>query len=201
MKKLLKLGCLSVIGAVLLLGVVAALGGKGASTTTTPTGQQQLANSSKPQQSANTAEPTTAPTPPPSIGQDVRVGDVRWKVLSAENLGKVLKSNNRFIKDLKTSGTFVKVRFEVENLSNDLLSYGGADLVDIKGRKFTQSSDALSFISEEEQSVLVTNINPNISKTITEIYEVPPDAAGLKFNAGDLKIFGSDETQIELGLQ
>jgi hypothetical protein len=95
----------------------------------------------------------------------------------------------------------VKVRFEVENLSNDLLSYGGADLVDIKGRKFTQSSDALSFISEEEQSVLVTNINPNISKTITEIYEVPPDAAGLKFNAGDLKIFGSDETQIELGLQ
>jgi hypothetical protein len=129
------------------------------------------------------------------------VGDVRWKVLSAENLGNVLKSNNRFAKDLKTSGTFVKVRFEVENLSNDLLSYGGADLVDIKGRKFTQSSDALSFISEEEQSVLVTNINPNISKTITEIYEVPPDAAGLKFNAGDLKIFGSDETQIELGLQ
>lgn len=216
MKKLLKIGCLSIVGVVVLLGVLVAIGGK--ATKTAPTTQQAVVapKASEPTVAASASqatsapsepeptgapEPTVAPTPAPAVGQDVRVGDVRWKVLSAENLGNVLKSDNKFTKDLKTSGAFVKVRFEIENLSNDMLSYSGADLADDKERKFKHSAEAFSFIPDEEQSLIVTNLNPNISKTITEIYEVPANATGLRFYVGDLKFLGGEEAMIDLGLK
>jgi hypothetical protein len=216
MKKLLRFGCLVFVIIVVLIGVLTVLGGRSTTTTTTtitaPSTQQQP--TSVPAAQANTPapsppaapettaapEPTVAPTPIPAVGQDVRVGDVRWKVLSAENMGNTLKSDNQFTKPLKTSGFFVKVRFEIENLSKDMLSYGGADLVDDKGRTFKHSSDALFFIPQEEQSFILSNLNPNVPKTVTEIYEVSADATGLKFKAGDLKILGNEEALIDLGL-
>jgi len=210
MKKLLKIGCLSIVGVVVLLGVLVAIGGK--ATKPTPTTQQAVvapkaseptaaANASQPTSAPSEPEPTVAPTPAPAVGQDVRVGDVRWKVLSAENLGNILKSENKFTKDLKTNGAFIKVRFEIENLSSDMVSYSGADLADDKERKFKHSSEAFSFIPDEEQSLIVTNLNPNLPKTITEIYEVPANATGLRFYVGDLKFLGGEEAMIDLGLK
>ncbi|MBK9715370.1 MAG: hypothetical protein IPO81_29390 [Kouleothrix sp.] len=219
MKKFLKIGCLSIIGVVVLLGVLGALIGKSTTKTSSSTTQQQVANAASSSQSASisTAQPANMPAEPqptavpepaapqptavPAVGQDVRVGDVRWKVLSAENLGNTLQSKNKYIKPLKTSGYFVRVRFEIENLSNDMLSYGGADVVDDKARKFKSSSDAFPFIPDEEQSVLITNLNPNVPKTIAEIYEVPANASGLKFDVGDLKFLGDDEATIDLGMK
>jgi hypothetical protein len=216
MKKLLKIGCLGIVGVVVLLGVLVAIGGK--ATKTAPTTQQAVVapKASEPTAAASASqptsgptepeptsapEPTIAPTPAPAIGQDVRVGDIRWKVLSAENLGNTLKSDNEFIKDLKTSGVFIKVRFEIENLSNDMVSYSGADLADDKERKFKHSSEAFSFIPDEEQSLIVTNLNPNLTKTITEIYEVPANATGMSFYVGDLALFGGEEAMIDLELK
>ena len=207
---------MSIVVVVVLLGVLVAIGGK--TTKTAPTTQQAVVapKASEPTAAASASqptsapsepeptsapEPTVAPTPAPAVGQDVRVGDVRWKVLSAENLGNILKSENKFAKDLKTNGAFIKVRFEIENLSNDMLSYSGADLADDKERKFKHSSEAFSFIPDEEQSLIVTNLNPNLPKTITEIYEVPANATGLRFYVGDLKFLGGEEAMIDLGLK
>jgi hypothetical protein len=199
MKKLLKFGCLGFLGVIVLIGILTALGGRGGTTATNPS--QKPTGAPAAQANASASEPTVAPTPMPAVGQDIQVGDVRWKVLSVENMGDTLKSDNQFTKDLKTSGSFVKVQFEIENLSKDMLSYGGADLRDDKDRTFTHSSDAIMFIPEEERSLILSNLNPNIAKTITEIYEVPAGATGLKFIAGDLKMLGSEETLIDLGLK
>jgi hypothetical protein len=143
--------------------------------------------------------PPDTPTPAPVIGQDVLVGEVRWKMLTAENLGNQLVSNNQFIDPLNTAGKFIKVRFEIENRSKDMQSFIGFDLIDSQGREFTSSSDAFMFIDGNEACVLV-NLNPNLPKTCTAIYEVPADATGLKAYVGDLSIFGRAEAQIELGL-
>ena len=49
------------------------------------------------------------PVPVHSLGESVRVGDVRWQLLSAEDLGHVLEANgNR----KKTRERFVAVRFQ-----------------------------------------------------------------------------------------
>lgn len=152
-------------------------------------------------------EPTDAPTdtpvpeptetPLPAVGQDVQVDEVRWKILSVDNLGSKIVSTNQFVKDKTTSGVFIKVRFEVENRSKDMLSFAGLDLVDDKGRKYTRSSDTFPGVDSDEDC-FIENLNPNITKTCTQMYEVPKDATGLMADAGDLKVFGSTDALINL---
>ncbi len=191
--KTLGKGCLVVVGLLVALGVIGALvGGRaaGGATGAAPAGIQ------------GAAAPTTAMQPAPkryAVGDDVRVDDVRWKILEATDLGSTLKSSNTYVKDLKTPGRFVRVRFEVENLSKDMLTYAGLDLVDGQGRTFKSSSDAIQFIPQEELCILA-NLNPNVAKTCTDIYEVPASASGLQARAGDLKILGAASALIDLGL-
>jgi hypothetical protein len=201
MKKLGK-GCLIVVGAFIVLAVLGAMlrGGAAPSSPEQPTAAAIV---SAAQPVAN-VEPTAAPEPTAvpaayAVGQDVQVDEVRWKLLEAADLGATLKGPNQFVKDKTTSGRFVKVRFELENLSKNLLTFAGLDLVDDEGRTFKPSSDTFQFIPTEESCVL-ENLNPNVAKTCTAIYEVPANAAGLQAQAGDLKILGDASALIDLGL-
>lgn len=193
-------GVLIVIGLFVALVVIVAIipSSKPATTTTAPA---QAGKITVAPVLVATVEPTLAPTtePLPVIGQDVIVDEVRWKILSAESLGNKITDDNQFTKDLTTSGKFVKVRFEIENRSKDMLSYVGLNLLDAQGRKYTSSSNAFSAIDDSE-TCIIENLNPNITKICTHIYEVPADATGLKANVSDLKMFGSAEKLIDLGM-
>lgn len=197
-------GCLRTIGltVVVIVGLlfalvaVAAILGPPQSTRSRTTVDNQASVADGPAAALATE---LSPTPIPVIGQDVIVDQVRWKVISAENMGDVLESDNQFVGEKKTSGVFVEVRFELENLSNDMLSFTGLDLVDDQNREFTSSSDGLMFIDKAERCVF-ENLNPNIVKSCSAIYEVPANAKGLKARVGDLKMFGAQEALIELGL-
>jgi hypothetical protein len=203
MKKLGK-GCLMVIGAVVLLGVIGAIlgGGRSNSGSAAQPTAAPINAAAQPAGDAAAAAAPTAPAAPSAyqVGEDVRVDEVRWKVLEATDLGKTLKSTNQFVKDKTTSGRFVRVRFELENLSKDMLTFAGLDLVDDQGRTFKPSSDAFQFIPNEETCVL-ENLNPNVAKSCTAIYEVPANATGLQAQAGDLKIIGNKTALIDLGLK
>lgn len=162
-------------------------------------------SANRPQSSAsgggsNSAPAATAAPASYSVGQDVNVDEVRWKVVAAEDAGQTLKSDNDFIPAKKTSGRYVRVRFELENLSKDMLTFAGLDLLDGQGRTFKSSSDLFAFIPEDESCVL-ENLNPNIAKTCTAIYEVPVDSTGLQAQVSDLKMFGSQQALIDLGLK
>ncbi len=161
-----------------------------------PTSQAQPTNTSEP---SPTETPIPVPTSAPQVGEDVRVKDVRWRVLGAEDLGTELKSDNQFIDNVTTPGRFIQVRFEFENLTKDMLSFGGVSLRDSQIREYNDYSDALWFIPDNERCIF-ENINPNIPKTCTTIYEVAADAAGLVFVATDLAIFGNGEVEITLGI-
>jgi len=139
------------------------------------------------------------PVRPHRIGQDVVVGKVRWKVLEAQDLGDQLESDNQFIDPLTTSGRFILVRLEVENNATESRTFTEGDITDDQGRTFGNNSDAIPFIEDGELCVL-EQINPNITKICTAIYEVPGDASGLKLVVGDLAPFG-DEAEIDLRLK
>ena len=210
MKKLGK-GCLIVVGIVFILGIIGAVLGSGSRSSggsaAQPTAAAINAVAKPAGDTATSAAPaaTEAPaaTAAPSayaVGADVRVDEVRWKVIEAVDLGKTLKSDNEFVKDKTTSGRFVKLRFELENLSKDMLTFAGLDLVDDQNRTFKASSDAFQFIATEETCIL-ENLNPNVAKSCTAIYEVPANAAGIQAQVGDLKMLGSKSALIDLGLQ
>lgn len=132
------------------------------------------------------------------VNQDVQVGEVRWKILEAQDLGPTLTGGQGSEKEKTTAGRWVRVHFEFENLSSDMQSFSGIKVVDDQGREFTASSDVFSFFPEPEWCVL-ENINPNVPKTCTHIYEVPANATSLKLVVTDLEMFGSEEAQIDLG--
>jgi ribosomal protein L40E len=133
------------------------------------------------------------------IGENVIIdGKTRWKVLSVENLGSKLSSTNPFIESKTTTGKFIKVRFEVENISKDLESVGNIGLIDSQGREYVPSPKVFFWIPDEEELFLIDNINPNITKTYTVIFEVAKDATGLKFRPGGVVIL--KDVFIDLGI-
>jgi hypothetical protein len=198
-KKMFK-GCLVVVGLVVVLGIVGAvLGGRSGGTATQPNSAAVAPAATTQQSDAATSPPTEAAPQSYTIGQDVTVDEMRWKIVSAEDLGNTLESDNQFVTERTSSGRWVRVRFEMENLSKDMLSFAGLDLVDAQGRTLKPSSDAIQFIAPEESCIL-ENLNPNVAKTCTVIYEVPANATGLQAQVTDLKILGGSETLIDLGL-
>jgi len=140
------------------------------------------------------------------VNQDVRVGDVRWKVLEVKDLGSRLKGSqsrySTFQEDVITTGKFIKVRFEVENLGKELKSVTWLRLVDSQSREYVPYSGVSAWIPEKEDLFLIENLNPNIPKTLAVIFDVAKDASGLKFRATDLRVLGAGvkEVLIDLGL-
>lgn len=153
---------------------------------------------------APTEVPADTPTPEPApeaftIGQDVIVGDVRWKILEAKELGQELKSDNQFIEAKTTSGKFILVRLEIENRKTEAASYTGINAIDDKGRTFEVYNEKFGFV-EEDEACIFEQLNPNLTKVCSEIFELPADAKGIKVGVGDLELFGGAEALIDLGL-
>lgn len=137
-----------------------------------------------------------------SINQDVRVSDVRWKLVNARDRGNILRaSDSRYsiiAENKTTSGKFVEVTMEVENLGSEMKSVSSLKLIDNKNREFIPASDVSEWIPKEKEMFLLSNLNPNMPQQFTDIYEIPIDAIGLKIKVGDLSFFGTEEALISL---
>jgi hypothetical protein len=134
------------------------------------------------------------------INDDVIVGEVRWRVLAAEDLGNTLTSDNILIEDMTTPGQFIRLQFEIENLSSATKTFSSINLVDSRGRSFNTLTDAFWFIPQTEQCIGFEQLNPGVPKLCSVIFEVPADAENLQAQVGDLEILGGDEALINLGL-
>lgn len=145
--------------------------------------------------------PTSTPAPPslPAVGVDVMAGSIRWKILSAENMGSELTSDNQFVDPKRTTGKYIKIVFEVENRGSDSASYGHFDLVDRQGRTFSVFSEMYFFLDDGDECSSLDILNPNLSRRCTVIFEVAADAVGLRAYVGDLNMFTGGEAYIELG--
>jgi len=143
--------------------------------------------------------PTDLPAVVFAVGQDVLVGDVRWKVLSAVDEGQQLKSRFESDDPKPTVGKWVRVRFEIENMSKAELDFTGVDLTDEQGRTFQRARGTYSYVPNEEDCSY-EQLNANVPKTCQLVFELPGDAVGLKMIVGDLELLDVDEAAIDLGL-
>jgi len=139
-----------------------------------------------------------------SINQDVKVGEVRWKLISIKDRDNILKaSESRYptiAKDKTTIGKFIEITMEVENLGTEMKSVSNLDIIDNKNRKFIAASDVSEWIPEDKEMFLLSNLNPNMPQQFTDIYEIPADAIGLKVKVGDLSLWGNEKALISLGI-
>ncbi len=215
MKRLIKWIGFALLACLVVAVIGALLGGgkKTSDTANTPsTSQGQATQQEQPASekavtpsTAQTAKPTNTPRPQPSptpipvVGTDVTVGKIKWKVTAASVLGQTLKSDNQFVTDKTTSGTFVRVSYQIENLGTDKVYFEAPKLVDNQKRKFSDYNEALLFIPDKEQCIL-KELNPNISTLCTVIYEVAADAKQLTAEATSLTLLGGSQVLIDLAI-
>ena len=131
------------------------------------------------------------------VGEDVRVGDVRWKVLGAKDLGNKLP--DKFGGTKKTPGRFIGVAIEVENLSKDPLTFMERKLCDKDGRTFSSLPDAVWYFGDATVFIL-ENINPNVPRRFAQVYEVPHDASDFVVLVSNLELLLYNESAIGIGL-
>ena len=134
------------------------------------------------------------------INDDIIVGDVRWQALAVEDLGDTLVSDNMFTEDMTTPGRFIRLQFEIENLSSATKTFSTINLVDNRGRSYDTLTEGIWFVPQSEQCMGFDQLNPGVPKLCSVIFEVPTDAEGLQAQVGDLEILGGDEALINLGL-
>lgn len=140
-----------------------------------------------------------SPVPVNTVGKSVRVGDVRWQILSAEDLGHLLEAGgNRE----KTKDRFVKLRFQLTNKGSADLDFHGALLRDGQGREYERGRS--EFVAENERctgGILGPFVlKPNAITTCTNIYEVSANAIGLVLIADDLDGSAAGAETVALGL-
>jgi len=190
------IGCLGVIGFVILVGGIIFI--------------SDMASQGTPSSSPPSSQPPpTQPQPSPpgekvySVGQDVTVGKGRWKVLSARDRGSVLLGSESqyptITDDKTTAGRFIEVSFELENMGTITETWvSSSTVVDNKGREFKSADGVWEWIPSEK-SFLLTSVHPGVPMQFIQIYEVSKDASGLKLKVRDISFGGSATALISLG--
>lgn len=165
-----------------------------------PASVEPPAQSPAGQEPAPPPQETTEPvqTDTVSLGQDVFVGQSRWRLLEAQDLGNILQNDSQDLAPLETEGHFIRVRFEIENTGSEVILFSDVALLDNQGRRFEPSVDAIQFIAEQEQC-LTSELAPGAPQLCAKIYDVPADAAGLKLEAFDLISFEAGKALLDLG--
>jgi hypothetical protein len=118
-----------------------------------------------------------------------KLGDLTWVITEQENLGSAFDWDN--YSSYETSGNFIRLSLEVENLGNtpaSLRPYSdGVEsvLVDERGREFAQMDYGVAY----EELCDYTDINPGLIAQCVMVFDVAPDVAELT-----LRLTRGDET-------
>ena len=135
------------------------------------------------------------PSPDFSMGDEFQVGDVKWRVLSAEDLGHEIKTQNE---RQTTSERFIRVRFQFLNVGSDPLEFEAVKdlpLRDSEGRVYVHyripallgEEYPKDFIEDDEECFgrrvfgpwRPFMLKPNISTSCATIFEVNIDSTDL----------------------
>lgn len=135
------------------------------------------------------------------VGTEVNDGEIIWKIISAEDIGNILKSTNMFYEDKTTAGKFIKVEAIIKNIGTDTVdtTFITFKILDSNSRKFSELTESFAYIENEDSLEIIEEINPGMERNYTFIFEVPSDAKGFMFEATDLELFLESKTYISLG--
>ena len=140
---------------------------------------------SNPQQ--NNADTTTNELPKPVY--ETTIGDIRLLLQSSQDLGNVLKSQNSYQYDVKTTERFIRVVIAAQNKgkkNTGQYAWSIGNIIDSEGRNFIPSGRAYYFLPSPDLcgAVLEPEFEPI---PCTKMYEVSRVSTGLKievFNTG-----------------
>ncbi len=128
--------------------------------------------------------------------EDATIDDLKIRVIKVKDLGNSIKQS--FGNPITTQGTFIRVDFEVENLGNEGQYMGDMKIVDSKNREFGESDKKYSILGDDAN--FLDKLNPNVKTNYSSVFDIAPDAEGLKLKTNGFGLFNSDYILIDLGI-
>jgi len=126
------------------------------------------------------------------LGKESQKGNIKCQILEIKDRGDVLKTSEMLyppkdkeelqkIQDKTTTGKFLEVKFEIENIGKEVQSIGEIVLIDDQNREYSNLENIeFDYWLPQESQDFLQNINPGIKKELTQIFEVPKDAQSFK---------------------
>jgi hypothetical protein len=187
-KKIIKWGLIG-LGVLIVIAIIASAGG----------GDKKAKEKIEPsaEKSATKSEIKTV-----ALNEDVRVGEVRWKVLEVKKAEAIEKE---FGEPEKANGVFIIVKLEAELLGKESGTVDASQLsiIDSQKRTFKHSNEgqtALMVSKGFKESLFLKQVNPNVPISGWVAFDIAKDASGLKLKIKDLRMFSSKYEYVDLGI-
>jgi len=149
--------------------------------------------------SSTSSSPSASQSPVAKIGDKVNFSDSEWEVISARELGGVLRGND-FVEAKRSEGKFIYVQFRVTNNTSEAEGILFTPVLqDSRGRKFEELDDLEFYLGENETGIFAEQLPPGLPKRFSAIFEVPSGATGFRFMARNFASFRTQEKGVELG--
>lgn len=169
-KKIFKWGFIGFVG-LIILGVIVSIGEDEPVSTNEATETE-----AKPQEDTK-EEPKEEVY---NVGQPVQTGDLEYVINSVGEVNEI-KSDNQFIESKTTQGKFVVVDYTVKNNDKKARMIDGNLFIvkDADGNEYEPMADADIMMLLGDKNLFLEEVNPNLSRTGTIVFELGSDATGL----------------------
>lgn len=176
MKKVFKIGCLGIIGLVLLITIVGVVFGGGEESAPTPTestekneeAKETEATEKEPAKEEAVEEPVVEKIA--GLGEEIKVGDVFFtanEVTTATNVGGEYGST--------AQSQYTIVNVTVRNEKNEAITVDNNFFKLLSGERTYESDGGAGIYANEEADFFLTSVNPGVSLTGNVVFDVPAD--------------------------
>jgi len=135
-----------------------------------------------------------------NIGEDVQVGEVKWRVNKApEKMNEIAGSYGK----VTAGGVYILIELTAELTGKETGNVSNMQfrLIDDKDRKFEASDDGFSGLMYlDRESLTFKQVNPNVPVTGWVVFDVAEDAKGFKLEIEDLRFLNDDTRLIDIGI-
>ena len=185
MKKFLKIGCLGLILLFILIVVIGFMLGKTVDDSEKETKQKAKTVETSQQQKTLSV----------SIGQDLRVGDVVFKVNEISSTQEIVTGNGYVsYKPESQDAEFFVVNVTVKNEGKEAITTDSSFFTLTDGdSKFIPSN----IISTDDKFFMYDGINPGLAKTGNVLFEIPEGKKGLNLNV-QTGFWGTEQGEIKI---
>ena len=178
------IGCLGLVGLLVLLGIVAALAGGGDDGGTQTAGDQPSATRAR-----NTTKTTAAPAPEVAgIGDPVRDGKFEFTVTKAPDCSRT-EIGDQFTRE-QAQGKFCIIAVKVKNIGREAQALSASDqyVYDGQGNRYSSSDSLWVLVSSD--SPVYEDINPGNTRTARMVFDIPKSVKPAKIELHDSPFSG-----------
>ncbi len=188
-------GCLTLIGGLVVIGIIiAAVSGGEDSTTTTTSSQDD--GETKQEETKSSEETKTI-----GIGETATIEDIGFTVQNAEST-TTIEADNEYTEPVTTDNQFIVLDVTINNGQNEAITTDSSffTLVTEDGTEYSPKNDGdLIMVIPNEKMLFLEEINPGLKKDGIVVFEVGSDVTmeelTLKANAG---FWGTKSVNINL---